>query len=290
MRIPGQDITSTVAAFNAAGGEQLQFRIEGAGPHHIILLHGFAACNHTWDDLVPFFSPDRYTLHLIDLKGHGASTASRGGNYSPLHNARLVAAHISSHRLNNVTLVGHSLGGAVGLLSALDCPDIARLVLLDAPVFPQKLPRFMRILRLPLLGPLLMSVLPPEKIARKGLEAVFRRQERITGQLVERYAAGYRRKGAACALARTVRQIVPSTSAELTARYNTLSIPVLILWGEHDRIVKPWQAEQLQTELPDSQLILIPDCGHNPHEELPEVTFGLIRDFLSGTVDKLTRS
>jgi len=269
--------------------ELLRYRIVGTGPHSVVLLHGFAASGHTWDELVPFFPPGRYTLHLLDLKGHGSSTKSSGNDYSPLHNACLVAAHIRSHGLNNVTLIGHSLGGVVGLLCALDCPDITRLILLDAPVFPQKIPRFMRILRLPFLGPLLMSALPPEKIARKGLEAVFYRQERITGQLVERYAAVYRRQGSARALARTVRQIVPPGSAELTARYNTLPIPVLILWGEHDRVVKPWQADRLHRELRDSQLIVIPDCGHNPHEELAEQTFGLIRDFLTSCyVDKRT--
>ena len=281
MELPGENNLSATNMSVHTPGEQLHFYVTGRGPHTVLFLHGFAASVHTWTELVPFFQPEKYTLHLIDLKGHGASTTSPGGDYSPWHNARLVAAYIRSRGLNNTTLIGHSLGGLVGLLCALDCPDIARLVLLDAPVFLQKIPRFMRILRMPLIGPLLMSALPAEKIARKGLEAVFYRHERITGQLVERYASSYRRKGSALALARTVRQIVPSTSTELIARYNTLSIPVLLLWGEHDRVVKSWQAERLNRELRQSQLILIPDCGHNPHEERPEKTSALILDFLS---------
>lgn len=271
---------------DCAGAEQLHCHVAGTGPRTLLLLHGFATSVQTWDELAPLFPAGEYTLHMLDLKGHGRSTASSGGkDYSPQHNARLVASYIRSHNLKEVTLIGHSLGGVVGLLCALDCPDITRLILLDAPVSPQKIPRFMRILRLPFIGPLLMSALPAEKIARKGLKSVFYRQERITGHLIERYAAAYRRKGAALAFARTVRQIVPPSSAEITARYNSLSIPVLLLWGEHDRVVKPWQGEYLHRELPNSHLILIPDCGHNPHEERPDTTFGLIKDFLTQAID-----
>src|SRR6185369_14240966 len=180
MELPGPAKPFPSTAMPYPCGEQLHCTVVGTGPRNILLLHGFAASVHTWDELVPLFPADQYTLHLIDLKGHGASTTLSGDDYSPQHNARLAASYIRSRGLSNVTLIGHSLGGAVGLLCALDCPDITRLILLGAPAFPQQIPRFMRILRLPFLGPLLMSALPAEKIARKGLEAVFYRQERIT--------------------------------------------------------------------------------------------------------------
>lgn len=253
----------------------------GRGPHAVILLHGFAASLHTWDDLAPLFPVDEFTLHLIDLKGHGGSSTPSGGDYSALHHTRLIAAYIRSRGLNNVTLIGHSFGGMVGLLTALDCPAVTRLILIGAPGFPQKIPRFMRLLCLPFIGPLLMTAIPADKIARAGLESVFHRQERITERLIERYAAGYRRKGFARALAHTVRQILPPGTAALTARYGTLSIPVLLVWGKHDQIVKPWQGEKLCRELRNSRLVIIPDCGHNPHEERPQETFALIRDFLT---------
>lgn len=284
MEQPGPDNPSETTVPTSPHAEQLHCIKIGTGPHNILLLHGFAASAHTWDELVPFFPPDKFTLHLLELKGHGDSTTCSGNDYSPQYNALLTAAHIRSHGLKDVTLIGHSLGGIIGLLSAMDCPEITRLILLDAPVFPQKIPRFMRLLRLPFIGPLLLSAIPAEKIARKGLEAVFHRPERITGQLIERYAAVYRRKGSARALARTVRQIIPPSPAALIARYKTISIPVLLLWGENDRVVKPWQAERLDKELQNSQLILIPDCGHNPHEERPEQAYTLIQDFLSGGV------
>ncbi|QEM69240.1 alpha/beta hydrolase [Geobacter sp. FeAm09] len=271
--------------FHPFSGDRIHYRVTGSGGRHILFLHGFAASLHTWDDLAPFFPADEYTLHLLDLKGHGGSVKRCRGDYSTLHNARIVGAYIRSRGLNEVCVAGHSFGGLVGMSAALDCPQITRLVLMDSPGFPQGFPRFMRILRIPFLGPLFMALLSPRRIARKGLESVFYRLERITERLVERYAAGYGGLAAARALAATVRQMIPEDAEQMTRRYADLTIPVLILWGEHDRIVKPWQGNKLHREITGSRLTTIADCGHNPHEERPRKTANLIRAFLAGETD-----
>jgi pimeloyl-ACP methyl ester carboxylesterase len=266
--------------------DTIHFRVSGTGVRHILFLHGFAASLHTWDDLVPFFPVDACTLHLLDLKGHGASARPARGNYSARHHASLVAAYIRSRRLSDVTLIGHSFGGLVGLIASLACPEITRLVLIGCPGFPQKIPRFMRLLSLPFLGPLFMALLPSRRIALRGIKSAFYRHERITERLVGRYASGYGGLAGAHALSQTVRQMVPDDVPQLTGRYRSIAIPVLIVRGEHDRIVKGWQGEQLHRQITGSRLVTIPDCGHNPHEELPGETFGVIREFLAGsTID-----
>jgi pimeloyl-ACP methyl ester carboxylesterase len=278
------DDTSTRSLFVYSPGEYLHYRVVGNGPRAVVLLHGFAATLRTWDDLVPLIPAEEYTLHLMDLKGHGGSSKLPGGDYSAPHNARIISEYIRSRQLTDVTLIGHSFGGTVALLAALDCPEIGRLILIGAPCFPQQVPLFMRILGLQLIGPLLMNAVPAEWIARSALKRAFYRQELITVQLIERYAAGYRNKGASTALSCTVRQILPANTAQLAAGYAGLSIPVLLVWGEYDRIVTPWQGERLHRELSNSQLVIIPACGHNPHEERPEETFAIIRDFLTTCV------
>jgi len=271
--------------FSFSPKERIHCRVTGSGRYHILFLHGFAASLHTWDELVPFFPPNEYTLHLVDLKGHGHSVEQRSGDYSALHNAQIVSAYIRSLGVDEINLLGHSFGGVVGMFAALECPKVSRLVLIDAPAFPQHIPRFMRILRIPIIGPLSMALLSPRLIARKGLESVFFRHERITEQLIERYAAGYRGLAAARGLAETARQMIPDNAEQITGRYAGLDIPVLILCGEHDRIVKPWQGQKLSRAIAGSRLVTIADCGHNPHEELPEKTFGLVRAFLAGEPD-----
>jgi pimeloyl-ACP methyl ester carboxylesterase len=275
------EAASVPALFVYSSGEYLQYRVLGQGPHNVILLHGFAASLHTWDDIALFFPPEEDTLHLLDLKGHGGSSKRPEGDYSALHNARIVTEFIRSRQLTDITLIGHSFGGAVALLTALGCPDVGRLILIGAPGFPQQVPPFMRILGLPLIGPLLMNAIPAETIARSALKRAFYRHESITDRLVKRYAVGYRCKDTARALSRTIRHILPANAAQLAAGYARLLIPVLLLWGEHDQIVKLWQGEWLKRKLPHSRLVIIPDCGHNPHEERPQETFAIIREFLA---------
>jgi pimeloyl-ACP methyl ester carboxylesterase len=277
-----QTLKSDEGYFYPSAGDSIHYRVTGSGRRHILLLHGFAASLHTWDDLVPFFPANEYTLHLIDMKGHGRSLKQCRGDYSALHNAHIVNAYIHSRGLGEVIVIGHSFGGLVGISAALECPQISRLILIDSPGFPQTIPRFMRILRIPFLGPLFMTFLSPRRIARKGLESVFYRHERITQRLVERYAAGYSGLTAARGLAETVRQMIPDNVEQITSQYAGLAIPVLILWGEHDRIVKQWQGQKLHQKIAGSRLTTIGGCGHNPHEERPEKTFGLIRTFLAG--------
>ena len=268
--------------FDFSSDDRIYCRTIGSGQRHLLFLHGFAASFHTWDGLVPFFPAGEYTLHLLDLKGHGRSVEHCRGDYSALHNADIVNAYILSLGVDEVDLVGHSFGGLVGMSAALACPRLSRLVLIGTPGYPQKIPPYMRLLCIPFIGPLSMALLSPRLVARKGLESVFYRHERITEQHIERYAAGYRGLAAARGLAETVRQLIPDNVEQITGRYASLAIPVLILWGEHDRIVQPWQARKLRREIAGSRLVTIADCGHNPHEELPEKTFALIRAFLAG--------
>jgi pimeloyl-ACP methyl ester carboxylesterase len=276
------------AAFAFSAGDIVRYRTVGHGPRQILFLHGFAASLHTWDDLLPFFPAERFTLHLLDLKGHGGSSRPLGGDYSPLRNAEIATAFIRSRPLPRVTLIGHSLGGAIALLTALMAPEVERLVMIGAPAYPQPIPYYMERLGLPVIGPLALTLLPARMIARRGLESAFHRHDRITARLIARYAAYYRGGKVACALARTVRHIVPDNFAELVARYREVTVPVLLLWGAHDRIVPLWQGERLQRELPDVRLDVIPDCGHNPHEERPDTTFARLAAFFDATdVDKL---
>lgn len=269
-----------MALFNAPSGDRLHYVRRGNGPRRLLLLHGFAASLKSWDDLAPLFDPSEFSLYLLDLKGHGGSLEQRDSDYSVVRNSRLVLDFLQAEALDDVTLIGHSLGGAVGMYAALVTPRISRVILIGAPVFPQKIPRFMKVLRAPLVGPLLMALLPARSIARRGLKAVFYRHERINEQLVERYAGSYRSLAASRALSATVRQIIPADAHQIASRYRQFARPVLLIWGAHDRVVKLWQAEQLQQAVPGAVLKVLPECGHNPHEECPQETYGLIRAFL----------
>lgn len=56
---------------------------------------------------------------------------------------------------------------------------------------------------------------------------------------------------------------------------------VLIVTGDNDRLVPAWNAKRLSLAIPGSQLEVIKNCGHLPHEEQVEEFLSAVRTFLS---------
>ena len=82
------------------------------------------------------------------------------------------------------------------------------------------------------------------------------------------------------AIIHSARQIIPEDVEAITSRYASITLPTLILWCDHDRIVPMDIGLKLRREMPNSSFRLISECGHLPQEEQPESTMLEIRDFL----------
>jgi pimeloyl-ACP methyl ester carboxylesterase len=68
-------------------------------------------------------------------------------------------------------------------------------------------------------------------------------------------------------------------------RAKSLQVPTLIIWGENDQWIPLEIGRRFHRDIPDSRLVVIPECGHVPQEEYPGVTAQLISDFIQGTLD-----
>ncbi|ANA40803.1 alpha/beta hydrolase [Geobacter anodireducens] len=284
--------TASGSCFAHSPDTLIHYRTHGCGPVHVVFIHGFAAALTTWDDLAPLFPPDRFTLYLIDLKGFGFSSKPRCGSYSLEEQAAVVTAFIKAQGLRQVVLAGHSLGGGIALLVALRAGErgddglIGRLVLLDCAAYPQRLPRFMRLLRVPVLARLGMALIPVRLIVKATLRAVFEDPAAITAERILRYETCFGRRGIARVLIRTVRELSRTDASTVIQRYGAIDIPALIIWGENDRIVRPAQGRRLAEDLPSARLAVIGTCGHNPHEEQPLRTYELMREFIEQEEEK----
>ncbi|MEX1097711.1 MAG: alpha/beta hydrolase [Planctomycetales bacterium] len=250
----------------------------------LLLVHGFGASTYSWRFLVDELA-ERHRVIAIDLKGFGDSPKPLDEGYTLRHQIALVETFILEHDLRDLTLVGHSYGGGVSLLTALELQRrkedrLARLVLIDNVAYPQEFPFFIRALRTPLLGPLGAKLLPAKAQARKVLELCYHDPRRITEEQVESYAAPLRTPAGRHALIETARRVLPPDMDEITAGYKELDVPTLLLWGRHDRVVPLWVGERLHTELPNSKLAIIEDAGHIPQEETPAETLAELREWL----------
>lgn len=265
----------------------LRYRVYGSGPERVVLVHGLAARSETWIDLAPLFPADRYTLYLLDLLGSGESEKPGKDDYSIRAHARRLLLFLAAEKLAQITLVGHSLGGAVALLAAIEAQQQAKtsllksLIVMAGPGFIQRLPLIAEVFQSRLAGHIFTLLYTPDVWVKKGLRAAYYDQRLVDREHLARYAPCYRGRKAKQALVQTCRQLVPADCEEIATYYGNLRLPVLLLWGEHDRIVPLSQGIRLAEAIPSAILEVIRDCGHNPQEEKPEDTFRMIDRFVS---------
>jgi len=263
----------------------LHSELHGESGPSIVLFHGFGANGHTWNRWVPELTVDHRVL-VVEMKGVGASPKPRGENYGPEEQALLLHRLILQRDLGEVTLVGHSLGGGIALLTAFkllsENPSrLKRLVLVAAATYPQPVPKFIRFAARPRLGPLALWLLPAGFIMRKALQMAYHDPGLITASQVEAYAEPIRTPQARYALARMALQITPNDMDAVVARYPEIHLPTLLIWGREDRIVPLRYGERLERDIPNARLEILEKCGHIPQEEKPRESLELFRSFLA---------
>jgi pimeloyl-ACP methyl ester carboxylesterase len=267
------------------GGVSIELYHETYGTGRpLLMLHGFGASSFSWRNLIEPFSRT-HQLILLDLKGFGKSPKPSDDLYGVQNHADLIYDFILRKNLRDLTLVGHSLGGAVALLTAIKLIDekkgrLRSLILIDAAAFRQNLPAFIDILRMPILGPLAVCFLSDERQVRLILKKAYFDDSKITRDQIKAYSVPLGEPGGEAALVKTARRIVPRNIDRITRRYPEIKVPALIIWGREDEIVPLKVGNKLHQSLPNSKLIIIDKCGHIPHEEKPEAVIPALKEFL----------
>jgi pimeloyl-ACP methyl ester carboxylesterase len=255
----------------------------------VLLIHGFGASTYTWRHIAPELARTHRVI-AVDLKGFGQSDKPFDSRYSVFDQAELLAQLIEAKDLHHLTLVGHSFGGGVALMLALEADQrlkgrITKLVLLDSIAYPQEIPVFFRLLDVPLVSQLGVRMVPPTLQTRVALRIAYLDDSKIDPEEVETYAAPLKTAAGKHAMIHSARQIMPDGIAELSERYKTIQLPTLIVWCDHDRIVPFEVGLKLRRTLPNSTLKLVEGCGHMPQEEQPAATLGLLESFIGGSTD-----
>ena len=70
-------------------------------------------------------------------------------------------------------------------------------------------------------------------------------------------------------------------TADIEASFPTIQQPTLIITGDSDAIVPVTDSQQLDSKLPNSELVILPSCGHVPQEECPEAFEQAVNSWLN---------
>lgn len=251
----------------------LRVRDMGSGPA-LMMLHGLGADRRIWERAIARYA-DRWRVVAVDLPGHGASDKPDVW-YTQRYFARVIRALGRVLQLDNIVLMGSSLGGRIALEIAATYPVWVRGLVLSAPA--------------PLVGmwwkPMgwALSVLTAETLVRwlmplgidRGffdptLHAATVRRALMTEQFARDDVPAFAR-----AVARAVGGVL-SADAPSTSEIRQ---PTLLVWGREDRIVPLSNAEALQAVLPQARLVVVDECGHMPMLERPDAFLAATDDFV----------
>ena len=106
----------------------LNSTIRGEGKP-LLILHGYFGMSDNWKTLGNQFSED-FEVHLIDQRNHGRSFHADEFNYQVLVDD--LYNYIKHHQLENIYLIGHSMGGKTAMLFAVTYPNLVdKLIIVD---------------------------------------------------------------------------------------------------------------------------------------------------------------
>ncbi|OCB74396.1 alpha/beta fold hydrolase [Flavobacterium crassostreae] len=251
----------------------LYSKIEGQGKP-LLILHGFLGMSDNWKTIGVQLATNGYQVHLLDLRNHGRSFHSEEFSYQLM--VQDIYAYCQAHALNNIAIIGHSMGGKTAMLFATTYPELV-CKLLVADIGPKFYPQHHQTI---LAG--LNAVDFGQKPSRSTVEATLEHYITDFGtrqflmkslywqepkQLAFRFnLAVFNKKIDAIGVA------LPED-----AQYNKLT---LFIRGANSDYILDKDIEGIKKHFPEATLETIANAGHWLHAENPKQFYEVARIFL----------
>jgi pyruvate dehydrogenase E2 component (dihydrolipoamide acetyltransferase) len=275
------EIAGPETRYLTIAGEPVAIREMGAGDPAIILLHGFGGRIETWRDVQPALARHHRTVAL-DLWGFGAS--GRPAHLVQHDWVMETFGVMDALGIERAVFVSHSLGGRVSLLCARQSPRrVLGLALCDADW--GQAPHGYLLARAICASPMFSEAMrrlrgEPAHIQRL-MSMVLGRNFTLTPELVSLFQQPLRVRGTTQALGSVGRA---NRLRDVKALTRDIARPALVIWGADDPVIPAGYAPLLARRLHAEGPLLVPDCGHFPQEEYPEVVTTAIREWVARRV------
>lgn len=233
----------------------------------VVFVHGLS---DSWRSFAPLLRllQDQRTIALTQ-RGHGEATRPRHG-YAAADFADDLAAFLDALRIPRAVLVGHSMGSAVVQRFAIDHPErVAGVVLFGANATWKGNPVLTEICVE--VDAHLTDTVKPDFVR------AFQHSDRVPDDRLKLMIAES--------------QLVPVRvwhqaghallAVDFTAELSRITAPALIIWGMEDPLCGEAEQERLRALIPNAELLVYPDAGHNLHWEHPERFAVDLLDFLA---------
>lgn len=265
-----------------AGYSTRVLELEGDGPP-LVFFHGFSDSADTWRATMAQLGKRDRRAVAVDLPGFAKASPLKPGKILPQLDRFGEAVIRYAAPEGGAIAAGNSLGGCVALrLAEREELELAGA----APVAPAGLDmaRWLRIIEAhPLIQGILRSpVRVPEPVLRTAVAEVykrvaFHRPGSVDRKAIRSFTSHFADPRDVARYLSTGRSLMP----ELSDPFNLerIACPVLVVWGEQDRMVMSKGAQRVIDAVPGARLELLDECGHCPQVECPEKFSELLLDF-----------
>ena len=268
-----------------AGYRTRVLELEGEGAP-LLLVHGFSDSADTWRRVLDRLGRRGRRALAVDLPGFGAADPLVGGRpileqYDAFA-ADLITRLAEEHDAP-VVVSGNSLGGVVALRAAED-PELPLAGVVPVAPAGLDMPRWFDLIqRDPFVRTVLRAPLPlPEVLVRGAVgiayrQLAFARPRAIEGEVVAAFTSHHRDRATVARYLDTGRRLLPELRDPF--RLDRVACPVLLVWGDRDRMVTHRGAQRVTDALPGTTYELIDGCGHCPQVEEPDRFVDLLLAF-----------
>lgn len=261
----------------SANGINIQYDVQGNGTP-LVLISGLGYPAWQWKRMLPHLSP-HFQVITFDNRGVGG-TDKPAGPYTAGLLAADTAALMDALGIPAAVVMGHSMGGFIAQELALSYPEkVSKLVLSSTnfggphhvPVTPEAMLVFADMTSDPITrfkNGLVVSTAPG--FAERHPEII---QEWLAWRLSNPLdPAGYQAQ-MAIGLA-----LIPE-AASFEHKLANVSAPTLVLFGAHDKVVPPANADLLAGRIPNSKVVILAEAGHFFPMEVPAAASQAVIDF-----------
>jgi pimeloyl-ACP methyl ester carboxylesterase len=256
----------------------LRYLAAGSGEHAIVFIHGWSAFKEIWWSAISAVAPSMRAF-APDLPGHGGSAQHSAHNMADL--AQLITTFCTARGAEQITLVGHSMGGNIAVEIALAHPQlIQRLVLVNPALQGTEMPRYTR------------SYLQRDHgwLAWRASMALARGVGAFGSFIPHQHGGGMvrpivRRLGY---MARHDPELLHRLLGALfqnplLPRLPQISQPTLVVAGQLDPLVPAHLSKHVAAIIPRAQFVVMQRCAHNPMDEQPAVFETALLHFLASS-------
>jgi len=249
------------------------------GAPAMILIHGFASSTLTWKDCVPELAK-YYHVYAIDMPGFGYSDKFRDFPYGPEGYGKVVVEFMDLKGIDKAVVGGNSMGGGVSAWLAMNRPErLTHLVLIDAAGYPMETPGLVSLAQKQWLKPIIKPFYG-KFIVGMGLKQVYYDDSKVTPEWIELYGRPFKTANGKDVPFWVFEKLGEEDWEAQSVKIPTIKIPTLIIWGENDTWIPLEHAHMFNRDIEGSKLVIIPECGHVPEEEKPDVVVAAILEFL----------